>query len=296
MKRFGTYALLCAGLAAVIATVWLSRRDRFVPLDHLPTRNATVLSVDFSTLRKGGILSLFASKPGLEEPEYRSFVQATGFDYQKDLDSALVSFSPDATYFILRGKFVWQKLENYAKSNGGGCYQELCHLPGSKPERRISFLRLEPNLMALAVATDDLAAARLRERSPDAQVQQAQVQQSKDPVWLSVPATALKQAAATPGGTRLFASAVSGADRVLLTLGPADGGYAARMEASCTTHSDAQSIAAALSKLTANFKDAHSPDELTGLLVAGTFLQTGNKVFGYWPIQKKLLESLAGGM
>jgi hypothetical protein len=295
VTRYGTYALLCAGLLGVGTGAWLALRPSFVPLDHLPTQNATVLSVDFSALRKGGLLSLLAAKPGLEEPEYRSFVQSSGFDYQKDLDAALVSFAPDATYLILRGRFDWPKLESYAKANGGGCYQELCHLPGSQPDRRISFLSLEHNLMALAVATDDLAAARLRERSPH-----SAVAIPSDPVWLSVPSSVLKQTASMPAGTKLFAAAVSGADRVVLTLGGKDGGYAAHLEADCNSAKDAQAIAAELGKLTASLKDlvvkANSSDELTRLLVAGKFQQTDKKVFGYWPIQKSLFENLAGGM
>jgi hypothetical protein len=295
VKRYGTYALLCAGVVGIAVGAWIGSRKTFIPLEHLPSKDATVLSVDFKALRKGGILSLLAAKPELEDPEYRSFVQATGFDYQKDLDSALVSFRSDATYFILRGYFDWAKLETYAKANGGSCYQELCHLSGSRPERRISFLPLGHELMGLAVATDDMAAARLRDLSSV-----REIDRSSDPLWLSVPSSALRQTAAMPAGTRLLASAVAGADRVMLTVGVKDGNYAAHLEAVCRSAKDAQAMAAQLAKLTSVLKDAvgktSTADQLTGVLVAGTFQQADRKVIGLWPIQKKLLENLAGGM
>jgi hypothetical protein len=104
-----------------------------------------------------------------------------------------------------------------------------------------------------------------------------------------------------PAGARLFAAAVSGADRVTLTLGPKDGGeYSARLEAVCASTKDAQAIAAQLSKVTSTLKEAASngkaSGDLAGLLVAGTFQQSDKKVFGYWPIRKGLLENLAGGI
>jgi hypothetical protein len=104
-----------------------------------------------------------------------------------------------------------------------------------------------------------------------------------------------------PAGARLFAAAVSGADRVTLTLGPKDSGeYSARLEAVCASTKDAQAIAAQLSKVTSTLKEAASngkaSGDLAGLLVAGTFQQSDKKVFGYWPIRKGLLENLAGGI
>ena len=277
------------GLLALAVGLWKARQDTIDSLKHLPTADATIASIDVAALRKAGLLSVFAANPQTEEPEYLSFVQSTGFDYQKDLDNVAASFTSDATYFIVRGRFNWAKLENFAKANGGGCYERLCHLPGSVPERRISFLPLQPNVMALAVSTDDLAAARLREiRST------GDLQQLKDPVWISIPASGLKRAAETVPGMRLFAATVAGANRVTLTLGPKEGGdYAARLEAICASPKEAQAIAEQLKKVTAALK---STDPLAGVLLSGTFQQSNQKVFGYWPIRKGLFENLAGRM
>ncbi len=294
MKRTGTYALLAVTLIGAAAALWFASNKHFVALEHIPTEDATLLSIDFNTLRKAGLLSLLATS-GAEEPEYLSFIRATGFDYQKDLDSALVSFAPQATYFLIHGHFNWKQLENYAKTNGGGCYEKLCHLPGSTPQRRISFLPLQNDLMAMAVAADDLAATRLRDQNAS-----PAMKAPRDPVWMSVPSAALKRTSEMSASTRLFASAVSGADRVTIALGSNGAGYAARLEANCNSTKDAQTVTAQLSKITSALKaapvSASSQNDLAGVLIAGTFQQSDRKVFGYWPISKGLLQNLTGGM
>jgi hypothetical protein len=268
------------GLLALGVGLWKAHEDRFDPLAHLPTADATVASIDVAVLRKSGLLSVLAAKPQSEEPEYRGFVESTGFDYQKDLDHVAAVFTPDATYFVVRGHFDWVKLEAFAKAGGGTCYERLCRMPGSIPERRISFLPLQANVMALAVSKDDLAAAKLREtRAP------GDFQKLRDPVWISIPANGLKRAEDAVPAMRLVAATVAGADRVTLTLGPKEGGdYAARLEAICASPQAAASIAEQLKKVTAALK------------TTGTFQQSNLKVFGYWPISKGLFENLAGGM
>ena len=289
MKRLGTYAILAVGLLALAAGLWKARESRFDPLEHLPTADATVASIDVAALRQAGLLSLFASQPQTEEAEYLSFVQSTGFDYQKDLENVAAAFTPAATYFIVRGRFDWPRLEAFAKNNGGGCYERLCHLPGSVPERRISFLPLLPNVMALAVSTDELGAASLRDAKASGELPKI-----KDPVWISIPASGLKRAAATMPGMRLFAATVAGADRVTITLGTQAGGdFAAHLEAICGSPKQAETIAAHLKKVTAALK---STDPLSGVLLTGTFQQANQKVFGYWPIRKGVFQNLAGGM
>jgi hypothetical protein len=42
-------------------------------------------------------------------------------------------------------------------------------------------------------------------------------------------------------------------------------------------------------------KDSQN-DELTAMLAAGNFEQTGIKVIGTWPVQKSLLEALTAGL
>jgi hypothetical protein len=289
LKRLGTYAILAVGLVALAVGLWKAREERFDPLSHLPTADAMVASIDVGAIRKAGLLTVFTPKPQTEEAEYLNFVQSTGFNYEKDLDNVAAAFTHDAIYFIVRGRFDWVKLEAFAKANGGGCYERLCHLPGSVPERRISFLPLQSNVMAMAVSTDDLGAARLREVH-----RSGELQQLRDPVWMSIPASALKHTAETVPAVRLFAATVAGADRVTIAIGPKQGGdYAARLEAICASSKEAQTVTEQLKKVTGTLK---STDPLAGFLLSGTFQQSNQKVFGYWPIPKGLFENLAGGM
>jgi len=279
LKRYLTYAILCFGALAIGVGLWKAHESGFDALAHLPMQDGTVASIDFRALRNAGVLKLIAGRPENEEPEYLNFVRSSGFDYQKDLDYVAAEFAPGATYFVVRGRFDWPKLEEFAKSNGGGCYERLCHMPGSVPERRISFLPLTPNMMALAVSTDEMAAAKLRETNG------SKIPVIKEPVWVSIPASSLKRTAVLTPGLRVFGAAFEGADRVILTMdGQKDGNFAAHLEAICSSAKTAQTIAAQVTEINKALK------------AASTVRQSNQKVLADWPILKTQLESLAGGL
>ena len=63
-------------------------------LMRLPTLDAAVVGIDFDTLRLGGVLGMLTGPKGGVEPEYQAFVRETGFDYTRDLDYVMASFSP----------------------------------------------------------------------------------------------------------------------------------------------------------------------------------------------------------
>ena len=267
-------------------------------LRRLPPENATVLFVDFGTLRRGGVLKLLASSK-TEEPDYQAFVRATGFDYQRDLDLAAVSFSSGGEFFVVKGRFDWEKLRAYAQGQGGGCEGRLCRMQGSTPARRISFLALQPNLMALAVGTDASAATRL------AEVQTSALQPldaPRDPVWLSISAESLKAPGQLPPGASFFTAALSSADKILLSLGPEGEKLEARLLVTCRTSDDAAALAGQLQHATSLVREMMARDkqqpnakDLSGVLTAGVFQQSGRRVLGRWPLPTAFLESLAGG-
>jgi hypothetical protein len=265
---------------------------------RFPAEDATALSVDFAALRQAGLLA--DSKAPLE-PEYKAFLDGTGFDYRRDLDTLAASFSKSGNYFIARGRFDWNKLHAYALSQGGSCYQELCRMQGSRPDRHISFLPLRNDAIALAVGSDDLAASRLTKEGlpisavlPDA------------PVWLSVPGSVLRSQEGVPAGIRMMLSALKNADRVMLTViaGGAGSGNSieAHLETSCRTQDDARSLTSELRSTTALLKDtdpndqAIRDDDLVKTLAAGVFEQAGQRVTGRWPVSKSLIASLTSGI
>ena len=200
------------------------------------------MSADFAALRRAGLLT--ESKTTLE-PEYKQFLDGTGFDFKRDLDSLVASFSRTGTFFIVRGRFDWKKLRDYAAHQGGSCYQELCRVQGSTPERHISFLPLRDDALALAVSTDDLAVTRLTKTA-----EPVTTPLPSAPVWISVPGAELRRQDALPPGMHLMLSALTTADRVVITLGPGAQGIEAALQATCRTQDDARILASQLSSTT----------------------------------------------
>ena len=268
--------------------------DERVLLSRFPAEEALAMSVDFASLRTAGLLR--ESKMAVE-PEYKQFVEGTGFDYRRDLDSVAASFSHSGNFFIARGRFNWAKLRDYAAHEGGSCYQDLCRIQGSKPERHISFLPLRKDAMALAVSTNDLAATLLAKAGPPVTGPIPAA-----PAWISVPGAELRRQDALPPEMHLMLSALTSADRVIITLVPQGPGIEAQMEAICRTQDDARILASQLRSTTALLKEALTRDkkaadgEMAALLTGGTFDQMDRRVTGKWPLRKSLLDALTAGI
>ena len=267
-------------------------------ITRLPLEDAAVLYVDFDALRRGGSLQLTSRSKVTEEPDYQAFVASTGFDYKSDLDAAAAAFRSDGDFFTVRGRFDWKKLQAYAQSQGGSCYNDLCRLAGSTPNRQISFLRLEAGVMALAVSPDAMAATRLAGKASPRPVQDL----PRQPVWLSVPSAALRRLDGLPGGTRMLAKAMEDSENILLSAGPQGTQFEARIEVTCRNDQDAVALGAQLERITALLRDAIArekrqpdPNDLSGVLTGGVFEHTGRRVLGRWPIASGFLETLAGG-
>jgi hypothetical protein len=100
----------------------------------------------------------------------------------------------------------------------------------------------------------------------------------------------------------LMLSALTSADRLVITLGPAGGGIEAHMDATCRTLEDARILESQLRSTTALFKEALprdkkvADDEVAALLTAGSFDQAGLRVTGRWPVRKSLLDALTAGI
>lgn len=295
-RRALALVLLAGVLGAAGGAWWLKRRsdrafyDPHALLGRFPQSDSAVLSADVALLRRGG---LFPAATAAPEPDYRKFVEGSGFDYRRDLDSVVAALGASGNYFIARGRFNWKKLREYAAAQGGSCYQDLCRLQGSTPQRRISFLPLRNDLIALAVSTDDLAATKL---TKEGERVTAVIPQS--PVWVSLPGTAMAQ---LPPAIATNFSALRNTERMLITFEPAGGELEARLEATCHTPVDAGVLASQLRLATSALKESLSGeqnrgDELVSALTSGTFNQSDRRVLGRWPVPKTLLGSLTAGI
>ena len=290
-------AVVCG--ASVWGVAWYRARSLTTAalLRRMPAEDALVAYLDFSELRRGGVLQLLDGSKAGEDPEYRSFVRQTQFDYKKDLDAAIVAFAPTGRFLLLKGRFDWKSLRAYVESQHGSCASEFCRMTGSAPERRISFFPLRSNLMALAVSPDESAALRLENAvsGPDPQVPAA-------PVWLSIPTSMLKSGDSLPAGTRLFASGMERAETVTLAFAPDGHGLAARLDIRCRDERDAADLASQLTRTTSLLRETMererqkpNPADLSGVLTSGVFRTEGRRVLGYWPIAPVFVQNVLGG-
>ena len=263
----------------------------------MPTHDAVVAYIDFSELRRAGILRLLDGSKAGEDPEYQNFVRQTQFDYQEDLDSAIVAFAPTGRFLLVQGRFDWKSLHTYVESQDGTCFNSLCRMAGSTPERRISFFPLRSNLMALAVSPNEYAAMGLQSAvsGPDPQVPTA-------PVWLSIPTSVLKSSDRLPAGTRMFAHSLEQAETVTLAFAPEGHGLAARLDVRCRNEQAATDLASQLTSTTSLLRETMererqkpNPADLSGVLSAGTFRNEGRRVLGYWPIEPAFVQNMLGG-
>jgi hypothetical protein len=290
---------ICGGL--VLGIGWLRTRRLSTTealMAHLPPEEAVILAVNLASLRQSGILSAMTASKITEEPEYRAFVQETGFDYQQDIDLILAWFRQETTYVLLRGRFDWARLRAYVTAQGGVCRNTFCNLEGSTPQRKISFFPLNRDVMALAVSPSEGAAWALKSARPGRPGRSV----PDHPAWLLVPVSALRDAENLPAGTRLLAKAVASADKVQLSLAAPGGRLEVLLEAACRSAEDASTLSSQLESATrllketiAREKQTPNPGDLSGVLAAGSFRSEGQRVLGRWPVERAFLESILGG-
>jgi hypothetical protein len=294
-------ALLLVLVAALLAGYGGVRWYRSRPiglaaqLRRLPQRDAVIVHVDFRRLR--GIPGLIDSSKVTEDPDYREFARKINLDWKQDLDSVLMALAPSGKFMLVEGRFDWKSLQSYAQGAGGECYGSVCRVNGSAPERRISFLPLRHNLMALAVSTDEWAARTLQGEAPEAAAELPDA-----PVWVKIPGSVLKSGAGLPDGTRMFARSIEQADFALLTFAPDGQRIAARLDVRCIDPRAAADIAGELSHATGLLREmiarehqTPNPADFSGVLTSGSFWSQGDRVYGKWPIERSFLENLLGG-
>lgn len=260
----------------------------------LPPGEGPTVYVDVDLLRKTGILEQLAGKPGGEEADYRQFVEASGFDYRRDLDAVLVEWRRGTALFILKGRFDQERLETYARTNGGSCARSFCSLPGSVPERRISFQPLGRRVMALSAGADAMGAATIREHAS-----KPAFNPPSAPVWISLPASSFQTEQDLPPWLNVLFEALQGAQRAVLTLEVHPDGFALVLNAPCGSSVRAKAIADRLTSATAGLKDliarsGRAPElsSPAAALSAGTFRVEQATVRGNWPLNRAFFEGL----
>jgi hypothetical protein len=260
----------------------------------LPPGEGPTLYVDVALLRQARVLEQLAGKPGGEETDYRQFVEASGFDYRRDLDAVLVQWRQGTALLVLKGRFDRERLENYVRTNGGVCARSFCSLSGSVPERRISFQPLGRRLMALSAGTDPMGAASIREHAS-----QSAFAPPSGPVWISLPGSSFHTGQDLPPWLNILFEALQGAQRAVITLEVHPSGFELVLTAPCDSSDKAKAIAGRLTNATGSLKDlivrsgrAPEPSSPAAALSAGTFRTEQAVVRGNWPLSRAFFEGL----
>jgi hypothetical protein len=89
---------------------------------------------------------------------------------------------------------------------------------------------------------------------------------------------------------------------VTLSFGPQGGRFEAFLEVTCPTPGDAAFLQLQMQEATELLKSLISrenkkpnPNDLSGVLTAGTFGRSDRQVWGKWPIERGFVQALAGG-
>lgn len=295
MRKIALAVVLCAFAAGGFYWWRMARTlNNQQLIQSLPQARATHVFIDVGGLRSAGVLDLIAGSKSAEDPEYKTFVEQTGLDYRTDLDAVAAAFSEGNTYMALRGRFIWKKLAAYAQSHGGKCDAALCSMPATRSGYFVSFVPLRPTVLAIAVSNDERGVTMI-----GPQDWRKAPRLPAEPVWISVPSYSLSDAN-LGAGTHAFLEPLSQAQEVTFAVGAAPKGFQLRLEAICATPEIAELMTRRLSAstdlLTKMLEREHmkaSPNDLSGILTAGTFTQQNERVTGKWPIDRGFLEALA---
>jgi hypothetical protein len=265
--------------------------------ETLPRESGAILYIDWAALRSTGLMTSLAKSKAAEEPDYKQFVNETGFDYTRDLDALAASFVNGDLFAAIRGKFEWKRLTAYASAHGGSCENDLCSLPATQPGRFISFYPLKSNVLAMAASRDPHGANHID--PPHG----APVFHAGAPVALSAPGFEFEAGKGLPPGSQAFLSPLAKSTRSsFYAQAGKDQNFELRLEAECPSPKVAEELAKQLQQTTellrsmlARDKMKPREDDLSGLLVSGKFESKETHATGTWPLNRNFVEFLLSG-
>ncbi|MEO8099817.1 MAG: hypothetical protein ABI811_19120 [Acidobacteriota bacterium] len=267
-------------------------------VEMLPPDRSVHVYIDVGLLRQAGVLDLLAGNKAQEDPDYKKFVEESGFDYRKDLDALAVAFRDGDVYYAARGRFTWSKLEAYAPAHKGKCDRFLCTAPGTEKGRDVSYYMPRSDVLAIATSRTATAGDMV---APGSWQAPPRIPATAG-VWISAPPFAFTDLSKVAPGTRPFLSPLTQAVATTFALGPAPTGGAFQLKMQVTTRNpDAATkmvkqfseVTDLLVKMIARENMTPSQSDLSGVLVAGRFEAKDTEVTGTWPISKAFVESLA---
>lgn len=189
MSRWKRVALVAVALAAVAAVAYWAAGTRpqrqraaepLAGLNWLPAESGLVAGINLAEVRQQAwVVELLGSVAGEETaaPDYQAFVEATGFDYTRDLDRLWLGvFGASDTPTVAgvaEGRFVREKITDHARRQGGRVSPhgdlEIYEVETlEQPPRRFAFAFLDETHVAFGSSAE--AAAQVvdcwREQAP----------------------------------------------------------------------------------------------------------------------------------
>ncbi len=192
-------------MASLAAGIYFYRH-RYVRSDEdllviLPAGDVTTFFANVGALRDSGMLKLLTGTRVAQEREYEKFVREINFDYARDLDRIAGAVDGNQLYFLLRGRFDWEKLRTLIRqATVARAMKHTCRVPTSTPGRWASFHLIQPDVLALAVErryrSGESAATLPAERRSDAM--------PTEPVWVRSFRTAASKSRRTASAAANF--------------------------------------------------------------------------------------------
>ena len=171
MRKYRGVLLVAAGFAAVATAAAFYAAVRRggaadappVPelLSEVPPGAPTLIYIDLAAVRASSFYQHRPDRAPIAVPDrdYANFVQATGFDFEKDLDRVVIASWPQSlvqgqkkTVVVADGRFDRQKIHDYAIRNGKLDQQQghdVFLFPASAPNAWNSLLFLDDHRIAL---------------------------------------------------------------------------------------------------------------------------------------------------
>jgi hypothetical protein len=281
MKR---KALILLAVISVSAAAWWYIQVRSTaaaefPVDLLalvPGDASIIVYADVAVLRDEPLVQRLAAmaQPATTAKEYAEFVSATGFDYQRDLDRALLvthSSSASQTLVFADGRFDQQKIEAYAlrsgkleQRNGRSVYMT----PAATPGKAAAFTFLAPGRLALADGGDLSVVLGESPRAPlDAGLQEQVSRVAGAPLFMVAKPAALGAAGGRAGG---FSTPLDGLRWVNLAARPEGDRVLVSAEGQCDSPEQAKQMATTLEFMRGLLRGALADPKARGGLPAET--------------------------
>lgn len=147
---------------AFLTYPWWSQRQSPELSVYLPKEPGSVIRIDVAQLRQ---LGLMGNQEFPWEAEYRNFMAATAFHFERDLDRVLLYLGDDKNVYLASGRFHWPKLRQYVLDNGGKCVDRACSIASSQSGKYVSYFPLQEDAIVVALAKDEYAAAQVTAQS-----------------------------------------------------------------------------------------------------------------------------------